>query len=131
MSEFERKIRQSLINGVRAMDVDQEIRQYMAWAIRGSLEKLFTDILNTGSGSGVPDFESPEIMGLIGDTVGALIMEGLSSENVPAEVGMDANFIEALLSVTGQQVMRPGGIDFNEYLNISQMKLLAENKNGG
>lgn len=61
------------------MDVDQEIRQYMAWAIRGALEKLFTDILMAGSGSGVPDFESPEIMGLIGDTVGALIMEGLSS----------------------------------------------------
>ena len=46
MSELERKIRQSLINGVRAMDVDQEVRQYMAWAIRGSLEKLFTDVLN-------------------------------------------------------------------------------------
>jgi hypothetical protein len=44
---------------------------------------------------------------------------------------MDANFIEALLSVTGEQVMRPGGIDFNEYLNISQMKLLAEKKDGG
>jgi hypothetical protein len=46
VSELERKIRQSLINGVRAMDVDQEVRQYMAWAIRGSLEKLFTDVLN-------------------------------------------------------------------------------------
>jgi hypothetical protein len=31
---------------------------------------------------------------------------------------MDANFIEALLQVTGEQVYRPGGIDFNEYLNI-------------
>jgi hypothetical protein len=60
-----------------------------------------------------------------------MILEGLSSENIPAEIGMDANFIEALLSVTGEQVMRPGGIDFNEYLNISQMKLLAEKKDGG
>jgi hypothetical protein len=44
---------------------------------------------------------------------------------------MDANFIEALLQVTGEQVYRPGGIDFNEYLNIGQMKLLKEQENGG
>jgi hypothetical protein len=73
MTEFERKIRESLINGVRAMDVDQEIRQYMAWAIRGALEKLFTDINNTRTGDGVPDFESPEMMSHIGNTVGIMI----------------------------------------------------------
>lgn len=103
----------------------------MAWAIRGALEKLFTDIYNARTGDGVPDFESAEMMGQIGQTVGALITEGLSSDHIPQEVGMDANFIEAILGVTGEQVYRPGGIDFNEYLNISQMKLLKENKDGG
>jgi hypothetical protein len=60
-----------------------------------------------------------------------MIWEGLSSPEVPAEIGMDELFIEALIHVTGEQVYRPGGIDFNEYLNIGQMKLLKENKNGG
>jgi hypothetical protein len=112
------------------MDVDQEIRQYMAWAIRGALEKLFTDIANARTGDGIPDFEGPEIMGLIGSTVTDMIWTGLSTPDVPEEIGMDGVFIEALLSVTGEQVMRPGGIDFNEYLNIGQMKLLKEKTNG-
>lgn len=51
------------------MDVDQEIRQYMAWAIRGALEKLFTDINNQRTGDGVPDFMSDQIRVLISDNV--------------------------------------------------------------
>lgn len=44
---------------------------------------------------------------------------------------MDENFIGAILGVLGRQVTREGGIDFGAFLNISQMKLLREQKNGG
>jgi hypothetical protein len=111
MSEFERKVRQALINGIREMDVTQEIRQLMSAAIRGALEKLFVDLEVARTGDNIIDFVSAEMYGYIASEVEAIIRAALTG-NVPDDANMDENFIDALLTVTGEQVQRPGGIDF-------------------
>lgn len=96
-------LERSLIDGVRHLDVDQDIRQVMVLAIKGALDFTFTDIQR--GDEEVPDFF--ELLPMFGSVIGELL------SNMLLELPfVDQAFAEEILGEVGIQVNNPSGINF-------------------